>query len=269
MKKIFILILFLFIISNIPIFSQIDTAFTKLQSKEILQCFSAYSEYNKNFPVNIEYPYAIEKKKDYLLYRYYRIRAFLIRGSSSICSHDFYSDFKIKLPKGLKYQEVLGFGNLIRFVYKNNQAIFIRNQKVVKKYCDIDSLNNKFRYDTIYLETLKDTIFVPTEDEMKQDEIRRIVVRIIGGLDYKDCKSIHCKKFAEMIFNDLVLEENYSKSKGRKDIMIYKNGVKILLFNVKEKNIKKWTKLVQEIEVFPFDIEKYLYIYNDSKFNEQ
>ena len=263
MKNIFILILFLSVISNIPIFSQIDTTSynkNKWMTDEISKCFSAYSEYNKNFPVNIEYPYPIEKKKDYLLYKYYRIRAFLISGSS-IFSNDFYSDFKIKLPKGLKYQEVLSSGNLLRFIYKNNQAIFIKNQKVIQKYGDIDSLNNKFRYDTIYLETLKDTIFILTEDEMKKDEIRRMVVRIIGNLDYEDCKNIHCKKFAEMIFNDLVLEEDYSKSKGRKDIMIYKNGVKILLFNVKEKNIKKWTKLVQEIEVIPFDFEKYLYIF--------
>ena len=260
MKKIFILSLF--IISNIPVFSQNDTVLSPEQenliskniSKELSKVFNAYRKLSigDTIPENFKF---IEKKKDYLLVTFYRIRSFLVSAGGD----QFYSDFKIKLPKGFVYQDVFALGDKFRFIYKNNQAIFIINQKAVKKYDRIDRFGNYIRADTIYLETSKDTIFVPTGNEIKEEFIRRML-RITNDKERKKCKKF--ADFADMVFDKLIYDDDYSKSKGRKDIMISKNNVKILLFNVKKKNIKKWSKLVQEIEVVPFDLEKFLDIFD-------
>jgi hypothetical protein len=186
-------------------------------------------------PNNLEWQ--TEKEQHYLLFKYWRDRIVLQSDENCIFLE---SDFVIKVPLKFKYRVFLGGGNHFLFLYGDNQAIIINNpsRQMCKKISTLPKTN-----DTLYVKNFTDTVFVPS-----MDEANKIAMEIANE---NDIQNKHYQRMSNLILN--VEFEDYPK--GRKNLMIYKNGVRILLFNAKEKNIDKWVELVQQIEVFPMTIE--------------
>jgi hypothetical protein len=178
----------------------------------------------------------IENKKHHLLFEWYRDRRV---GSHADNSYFFESDIKIKLPILLKCKVI--DDRFFFFIYKNNQAIIVNNTSTTITI-KIDYTTHDTVIYTNYTER-KDTTFVPTEEEMDF---------FTNSQDFELLKNKYYRKFRYLV-NDVNLEDY---PKGHKNLVIYKNGVRILLFNIKQKNIDKWAKIVQEVEVFPCNKEE-------------
>jgi len=157
------------------------------------------------------------------------------------CERFYAKEFEIKFPKKCLNYYFSG-GKRYCFFYKENQAIFILIDRYVDCVNEDPDISFKHNYFGLYSKkaAVKDTVYVPDKEE-----ISYFIDRL--GIDcFKD--NDYCFKIFKMYEN---LPDSIEYPKLRNNLVIIKNGAKIFLFNIKDKNIKEFSSLVQSINVIP------------------
>ncbi len=164
-------------------------------------------------------------------------------------SLNFRPDYEIELPEGVKYYN--GVSDPF-FIYPDNQAIIVSQPLW---WAVNISRNDRYVIEKINFTELKDTICYDIN-------VGRELLSSLESLvcyDFNSC-NIHFKRLKRFLSHDT----NFSiPTHGRKHIVIQKNNVQILLFNVKEENVEKWISLLLQIRVYPKNAEE---VKNDERF---
>lgn len=122
--------------------------------------------------------------------------------------------YQVSLPKSIKWYNESP--NMAIFILAENQSITIETH-----------YNQKFQFS-------KDTIYVPTFEETYE-----IISRF-----HSICNS---NRFYKKLY--IIAEDRNKRNTNRKDIVVYKIGCRLLLFNIKEKNFKRISELVKTFRI--------------------
>jgi hypothetical protein len=151
----------------------------------------------------------LRKKNDHIEFRY-TTKVFFTRDKEKFVP----INFEIQLPKGLKYCEFINSRDFV-FYYKANQVIAITTT-----YIDVNMLKTHLSI------RQQDSIYIPQENQIK------LIINDIGPSKDKKWDVTNIK----MITN-------------RQNMIRYKRGVSILLFNIKKENFQNYKEIVQSIEI--------------------
>jgi hypothetical protein len=119
-------------------------------------------------------------------------------------------NFEIELPKGMKYFESIN-SSVFKFYYRSNQVICIKTDIFKEKEVTID------------------TMYIPTEKE-----IYDIIKHVMDDSEYD-------KKTENIYFSKKYMLKN--------NLLKIQNGTEILLFNIKDKNIKEFYNKILSFKI--------------------
>lgn len=190
--------------------------------------------------------YKIQRNNGKLLFVKKENRNILYGAHNSL---RFRPDYEIDLPEGIKYYNAV---HDPIFIFPDNQAIIVSQPPL---WCVDTSPNDKYVIEKINFTELKDTIFY----DINEGESLLLSLESFVCNEFNS-RNIYFKRFKRFLSHN----PDFSiPIYGRKNIVIQKNNVRILLFNIKDENVEKWVSLLTQIRVYPKNVED---VKNDERF---